>query len=84
MLSENPYNNTILLQIEESNAIVKDIISDVGKLTSETTREIVSLSNDTRGCLLDVIRMSRNEVDKVIADVLQCMKESNSVEDIEE
>ncbi|EAT37702.1 AAEL010338-PA [Aedes aegypti] len=73
----------ILDHIEESNAIVKDIISDVGKLTSETTREIVSLSNDTRGCLLDVIRMSRNEVDKVIAEVLQCMKESNSVEDVE-
>nr|XP_029727354.1 uncharacterized protein LOC115265627 [Aedes albopictus] len=68
----------ILDHVGESTTIVQEIIKDVGQLTSETSREIVSLSNDTRGCLLDVVRMSRHEVDKVMSDVMQCLKEPHS------
>ncbi|XP_062548177.1 uncharacterized protein LOC134213287 [Armigeres subalbatus] len=68
----------VLDHVNESTEIVQDIIKDVGKLTSETSREIVSLGNDTRDCLLDVVRMSRNEVDKVLSEVFECLKDQNS------
>ncbi|XP_065080425.1 uncharacterized protein LOC135703231 [Ochlerotatus camptorhynchus] len=69
----------VLDHFDETTAIVQEMISDVGKLLAETTQELVSLTNDTRGCLLDVVRMSRNEVDKVLKEVHECLHEQNTV-----
>lgn len=69
----------VLDHFDESTAIVQEIMGDVRELLAETTEELVSMTNDTRGCLLDVVRMSRNEVDKVLSEVSECLKEQNAV-----
>ncbi|XP_038113322.1 uncharacterized protein LOC6038886 [Culex quinquefasciatus] len=61
--------------VPETNAIVVEILSDVGQLLAETVKEAVSLLNDTRGCLLDVVKQAENEVQKLVQEVLECVQQ---------
>ncbi|XP_053692323.1 uncharacterized protein LOC128740782 [Sabethes cyaneus] len=65
----------LLDHITETNAIVLEIVKDIGKLLAETTEEAISLATDTKGCLLDVVKQSRNDCDRLVKEVHQCLQE---------
>ncbi|XP_055542623.1 uncharacterized protein LOC129728230 [Wyeomyia smithii] len=68
----------VLDHISESNAIVLEIIQDAGDLLAETIKESVSLATDTKGCLLDVVRQTHNDLGKLVTDVHQCLHQEQS------
>ena len=62
-----------LVSIPEVGGKIMKIVSQVPILISETSREVFSLHNDTRGCILDILRQARNEMKQVIKTVPNCI-----------
>ncbi|XP_055594269.1 uncharacterized protein LOC129745304 [Uranotaenia lowii] len=67
--------NCIVRRVPEAADIALQIIKELGGLFSNTFQDSISLVNETRGCLLDVIRQARAEVKKVVEEFYECVQQ---------
>ncbi|XP_055634084.1 uncharacterized protein LOC129774375, partial [Toxorhynchites rutilus septentrionalis] len=71
----------LVRHMDDAVAVVSEVLSDTGKLLTDTVKETFALTAEVSGCLVDVVRLSHDATDKLAEEISNCLREEKALHD---